>query len=196
MAIMKLGDALNYYRGIRQELIDQKKKVLIKKDSLEKLSKLGDDYSKEIATLELSMEGLKQQEEQNYEKLSELTGRYAAIWNAEVARQQADAGKEMAQEMVKIMEVARRIAKGDIVPSSDEQKLIEFSPELYQAAKNMAALNEMKEHKKHDSLWKDEEEPKEYDPEGKAENAEVSVDTGNSIQITSEIAVAEGGAQE
>ena len=38
------------------------------------------------------------------------------------------------------MEVARRIMKGGIVPPTDEKKLMEYSMELYQAAKNIGAL--------------------------------------------------------
>ena len=40
-----------------------------------------------------------------------------------------------------------------------------------------ALLNKMKDKKKeeYDSLWGDEEEKQEYDPEGKAENADTSV---------------------
>ncbi len=55
---------------------------------------------------------------------------------------------------------------------------MDYSMELYMAAKNLAMLNKMNKKKKeeYDSLWGDEEEKKEYDPEGKAENAETSVE--------------------
>ena len=49
-----------------------------------------------------------------------------------MADQQADAAAEYAEDMGKMMEVARRIMKGGIVPASDEKKLMEFSFEMYQ----------------------------------------------------------------
>ena len=42
-----------------------------------------------------------------------------AIQNAEVARQQGEAIAEAAEEILKILEVFRRIAKGDKVPATD-----------------------------------------------------------------------------
>ena len=86
--------------------------------------------------------------------------------------------EDAAVEMGKIMEVARRIGKGARVPANDEKKVMDYSMELYMAAKNLAMLNKMNKKKKeeYDSLWGDEEEKKEYDPEGKAENAETSVE--------------------
>ncbi len=58
------------------------------------------------------------------------------------------------------MEVARRIMKGAKVPASDEKKLMEYSMELYMAAKNMAVLNENKKKEEYDSLWDDEKRRK------------------------------------
>lgn len=56
------------------------------------------------------------------------------------------------------MEIARRIARGDKVPLKDEKKLMEYSSELYQMAKMSAMINEGKKHKKHKSLFEDEED--------------------------------------
>lgn len=53
--------------------------------------------------------------------LDQLTAQETAVWNAEVARQQADVMEEKAADMAKIMEVAHRIATGGIVPASDEK---------------------------------------------------------------------------
>ena len=61
--------------------------------------------------------------------------------------------EEYSEDMIKIMEVARRIMKGAKVPASDEKKLMEYSMELYMAAKNMAVLNENKKKEEYDSLW-------------------------------------------
>ena len=72
--------------------------------------------------------------------MDQLTEKYCAYWNTEVAKQQKEAGKEAAAEMGKIMEVARRLMKGAIVPASDEKKLMEFSMDMYQVAKNIGAM--------------------------------------------------------
>lgn len=69
---------------------------------------------------------------------------HTALFNAEVSKQQGEAMEEYSEDMIKIMEVARRIMKGAKVPASDEKKLMEYSMELYMAAKNMAVLNENK----------------------------------------------------
>ena len=57
------------------------------------------------------------------------------------------------------MTIYRRIASGGEVPSSDERRLMEFSHELYMAAKASAIMNQ-DEDEKYDSLWKDDERPK------------------------------------
>lgn len=115
--------------------------------------------------------------DENQEVLDRLMQQYVSVFNAEVSKQQKDAMTDAALEMGKIMETARRIGKGARVPATDEKKVMDYSMELYLAAKNLALLNKMKEKKKeeYDSLWGDEEEKQEYDPEGKAENAETSV---------------------
>ena len=75
---------------------------------------------------------------------------------------------------MKILEVFRRISKGDRVPAADEKKLMEYSSELYMTAKNMALMVQNSEREKHKSLWEDEkaeEEP--VDPAELAANTEV-----------------------
>lgn len=61
-------------------------------------------------------------------------------------------------ELAKIMETARRIAKGDIVPRYDEQKLMEYNFELYQTVKAAAVLSKHREREIHKSLYEDEEQ--------------------------------------
>lgn len=134
------------------------------------------EFSEEAATLQLSVDVLREKIEENQEILDKLAEQYAFVWNAEVSRQQADAGSEAAEEYAKLMTVAMRISRGDIVPYKDEKKLLEAYPDLYQAAKSAQMLHQMDEkRKKHKSLWKDEEDKvnaAEYDPQGKADNAE------------------------
>ena len=95
--------------------------------------------------------------------------RYAAEFNSYVAKQQGEAYEDMAEDMAKAMETARRIARGDIVPAKDEQKLMEYNEDLYKMAKNAAMLHEMEKRRKQKSLYKDEEEREYTDPEEETE---------------------------
>ena len=98
-------------------------------------------------------------------------------------------GEERADDMAKIMEIARRIADGDTVPQSDEKKLMEYSADLYQVAKAAAVTSRDNDHKKYDALFEDEENDKqntvdENDCEmpfgGKVEQGETAVSAENS----------------
>lgn len=181
---MKIGEAQKIYQGQRAELLAQKRKLLKQKDELEKKTNAtvnGKElFANEAATLELSIDRVTEQFDKNQEVLDNLSEQHALVWNTEVARQQKDAAQDAALELAKIMEVARRIARGAKVPGKDEQKLMEYSMELYMASKNAAMLKELEEERreKYDSLWEDDDNAKqeEYDPQGKADNAEVSVD--------------------
>ena len=85
--------------------------------------------------------------------------------------------EEYVENIGKIMEVARRLMKGAIVPAKDEQKLMEYSMEMYQAAKNMGMLAKQKEKEEYDSLWDEDEEKKVYeDPMEVADNTEALAD--------------------
>ena len=180
---MKVGEAQKLYRTQRATIIDRRKKLVKKKEDIDNKVKVTFDsekkeiYANEAATLELSISALNEKFDENQEILDRLTDQYVSVFNAEVSKQQKDAMQDAALEMGKIMETARRIGKGARVPATDEKKVMEYSMELYMAAKNLAMLNKMNKKKKeeYDSLWGDEEEKQEYDPEGKAENAETSI---------------------
>ena len=178
---MKIGEAQKLYRAQRATLLDQKRKLLKKKEDLEKKANITPEgkeiYANEAATLELTIDAVTQRFDENQETLDRLAEEHALVWNAEVARQQNDVAQEYGEDMAKLMEVARRIGKGAKVPASDEKKLMDYSMEVYLAAKNLAMLNEKKKREKYKSLWEDEDDKQkqEYDPQGKAENAETSV---------------------
>ena len=144
---MKLGEAQQLYRNQRQALIDQRKLLIQRRDELKKKTITESDkelYSEEAATLELSISEVNKQFEANQEVLDRLAEQHAAVWNAEVARQQGDAMQEAAVDLAKIMEVARRISRGASVPPKDEQKVMDYSMELYMASKNLAVMNALK----------------------------------------------------
>lgn len=90
----------------------------------------------------------------------------------QIGKEQAensDKAAEAFKDMAKIMEIARRISNGDIVPALDEKKLMEFDADLYQMAKAAAILNADKERKKYDSLF---EEKKDSDDREKLRGLE------------------------
>ncbi len=132
-----------------------------KKTKLQEEMKLNKEnaayFEEEAAILQLSYDAVIAKKEEYIEYNKSLSALETMIRDMENNRQQADNAKESAADFAKVIEVARRIAKGDIVPPKDEQKLLEYSFEMYQAAKNMAAMNMEKEKEEHDSLWEDEE---------------------------------------
>lgn len=174
---MKISEAQSIYRAYRQDLIHQTKTLMKQRDEAQKKFETtgSSQFSEQAATLQLSIEATQEKFDENQKVLDSLAEQYAAVWNTEVSKQQADAMQDMGIEMSKIMTVARRMSNGDEVPYTDEKKLLEFSSELYQAAKSAQMIHQMEEHEKYDSLWGEEEEPEEYDPQGKAENAQVQI---------------------
>lgn len=178
---MKIGEAQKLYRAQRASLLEQKQKLLKKREDMEKKVNITPDgkeiYANEAARLELTLDAVTQRFDENQEVLDRLVEERVLVWNAEVSRQQSDVMQEKSDDMAKIMEVARRIGKGAKVPASDEKKLMDYSMEVYLAAKNLAMLNERKKREKYKSLWEDEDDRQrqEYDPQEKAENAETSV---------------------
>lgn len=185
---MKIKEAQQIYREQVRAYQEQKHTLSERLKKVQENRKIAQNdeekamFSKDAAVLELSIKELddKQKEYQDY--LSELTDQYGAYWNATVSGQQADAYKEYAEEMGKIMEVARRIMKGARVPQADEKKLMDFSYELYQAAKTTGEMvrrqkeQEGKEEEEYDTLWGDEEEKEYEDPQEVAENATAAAD--------------------
>lgn len=131
-------------------------------------------YANEAAVLELTIRSVDEKQSEYQAYMEKLTEQWTAVANMEVAKQQGEAMEDYAINMGKIMEVARRLMKGAIVPPTDEKKLMEYSMELYQASKNMGALARQKEKEEYDSLWEEKEVPQETaDPTESADNTEV-----------------------
>lgn len=159
---MKIGEAKVVYRNQISAYQEQKNTLAKRKQAIEEKMKYDPEakelFAEEAATLELTIDALdkKQLEYQDY--LSRLNQQWMGQVNALTAKQQGEAMEEYNQDLMKVMEVARRLMKGAIVPPQDEKKLMEYSMELYQAAKNIGALAKQKEKEEYDSLWKDEED--------------------------------------
>lgn len=111
-------------------------------------------------TLEIS-EGGKAKQSDSQNQMRQDDTQWLQKWAQEMYKQQAEAADKNSKafdDVAKAMEIARRIARGDIVPLKDEKKLIEFSADLYQVAKASAAINANKKHKKYDSLYDEEDD--------------------------------------
>lgn len=138
-------------------------------------------YANEAATLEFTIEAVNEKKDEYQEYMDKLLEQWSAAANMVSAEQQGDAMKEYAEDMGKILEVARRIMKGGIVPASDEKKLMEFSMEMYQAAKNIGAMAKKKE--EYETLWEDEEKKEYEDPMEVADHTEAFADGPEIVSV-------------
>lgn len=173
---MKIQEARQVYGAQISSYRDQLQQLQKRKEELEKRSKLIIDgkviYEKEAAVLELTMDKVTKKKEEYQKYMEILNQQWAGIANMEASRQQADAAEKYYEDIGKIMEVARRIMKGGIVPPQDEKKLMEYSMELYQAAKNIGSMEQQKKREEYDSLWEEKTENKVVeDPMETANNA-------------------------
>jgi len=184
---MKIGDAQRVYReqvmAYREQKADVSKRLQDVRLRMEASPGLQEKYASEAATLELTLDALDEKETEYQDYLDKLADQYCAYWNATVAEQQRDAAKEYAEDLGKIMEVAHRIMRGAIVPASDEKKLMEFSQDMYQMAKNIGAMVQRRKREKYDSLWEEKEEKEYDDPQEVAENAEASSEGPEIIDV-------------
>lgn len=159
---MKIGEAKVIYCNQISAYQEQKNILAKQKQALEEKMKYSPEakelFAEEAATLELTINALDEKQSEYQDYLSKLNQQWMGQVNALTAKQQGEAMEEYNQDLMKIMEVARRLMKGAVVPPTDEKKLMEYSMELYQAAKNIGALAKQKEKEEYDSLWKDEEE--------------------------------------
>lgn len=194
---MKIGEAqqmyrdqVNAYRKQRTELSKQLMNVRTKMERMPGDEEQKKAYESEAATLQLTLDALDEKESEYQEYLDQLAERYAAYWNAEVADQQKEAGKEYAEEMGKIMEVARRLMKGSIVPASDEKKLMEFSMDMYQMAKNIGAMVRQEKKEKYDTLWGEEKKEEQSDPREVAKQADAGPGAPEIVDVRDTLASA------
>lgn len=173
---------LDILRNRQRELMKQKKEHEAKMPGQTETEsgvvlELSEEYRKRSQELQEKIDRVKEQIDEHIKLRDDVIEMEVGIANAEVSRQQGEAMQEYGEEMAKCLEIARRIANGDRVPASDEQKLMDFNMEVYMAAKNMAAMNIDKKHKDYDSLWGEEEDKAENpDPHEMAQDAEVNVE--------------------
>lgn len=192
---MKIAEARQIYNNGIRSYREQQNLLLKRKQELEKQINTVPDganiYAEEAATLELSINAVKEKGDEYQQYMDKLLEQWCSVANMVSAKQQGEAMEEYGEDMVKIMEVARRLMKGGVVPPSDEKKLMEFSMELYQAAKNIGAL--AREREEYDSLWEDEEEKQECeDPATTADNTEAFAPGPEIVEVADMLASVPG----
>ena len=188
------GAQIKSYYAKQTELAVQKKELDQKIRTTENGATV---FKNEAAVLELQMGAVdaKRQEYQDY--MDKLSEQWAGVVNVVSSEQQGDAMADAAKEEAKVMEVARRIMKGDRVPAYDEQKLMEYDWKLYSAAKNIASMLELqKKRKEHKSLWEDEEEKEYEDPADVANNTEAFADGPEMVDVDVTVSEAVASANE
>lgn len=195
MRTMKIKEARQAYTAQLEVLRNRQRKLLkareendaqLKYSSQEEVwnggsgvvLELSEEYRKRSQELQEQIDKVKEQIEEHIKLRDQVIELETGIANAESAKQQGEAMKEYGEEVAKCLEIARRIANGDKVPASDEKKLMDFNMEIYQTAKQMAAMNMDKKHKEYESLWEEEEDGKEEqtDPLETAGETEVTVE--------------------
>lgn len=170
---MKIKEAWQAYSSHLDVLRDKRKTL----SQMLKDSEAGgtgtQDYDRVELTRELS--SVDAQIEATFNGREKIIETWGAVANGEAAKQQSDAMADAAKNMVKIMEVYRRIASGAKVPSKDEQKLMEYDFKLYMAAKQ-AALMAKQNDEEYDSLWDEEEKDngEQRDPTEIADETEIA----------------------
>lgn len=191
---MKIDEARKLYSSQIKSYHDQQKVLSKQKKELEHKINITPNgknvYANEAAVLELTMKAVDEKQTEYKDYMEKLLEQWSATANMVSSEQQGDAMEEYAEDLGKIMEVARRIMKGDIVPGSDEKKLMEHSMELYQAAKNIGAMVRQKERKEHDSLWEDEEKTEYEDPMEVANNTEAFAEGPEIVEVADTMAAA------
>ncbi|WP_295761618.1 hypothetical protein [uncultured Oscillibacter sp.] len=182
---MKIRDAKQMY-SVQLDALRDKRQALSK---LLKDQEKGGPQAAAFDRVEISKE-LSRTDAQ-YDALSSvmegITARETAIHDLEASKQQNETLAKAAEDMVKIMEVYRRIASGAKVPAKDEKKLMDYDFKLYMAAKQ-AALIAKRDDEEYDSLWEDEDEQagEQADPSEIAGSTEISVPDPSAVAASAE----------
>lgn len=194
---MKISSASVYIREKNDRVVQSNS------DNTTKIKLSGDGFKQYVSAIQdgvIEHEGVKisisdeakaalLEMREKYQKQQEALNALAAEENnAKWAKQTADAMDYEFKNQAAAIEIARRIAKGGKVPASDEQKLLEMNPDMYQMAKQQALMAH--HHKKHkDSLFDKIEKPENDNSPVEPEQVEMVLEVPNEV-------IEEGGAIE
>lgn len=113
---MKLGEVRKIYSEQLWAYQNEKQKLAKQKEELEQKMQATEDgreqFGEETARVEAAYEAVVNKYDEYQEYMENLNALWTAQTNAETAKQQGEAMAEYAQDVGKIIEVARRIMKG------------------------------------------------------------------------------------
>jgi hypothetical protein len=196
---MTVGEARQTYSMQLKSYNEQKFKLGQQKAELDEKIKTTENgaviYANEAATLELTYNAVDEKQNEYQDYMDKLMEQWSAKFDEVATKQNVEAEKEGFEDLAKIMEVARRLMHGDIVPQSDEKKLMEYDNDMYQMAKNAQMMAQVrdKDRKKHDSLWEDEEQEENVDAMEEAEGQEAFSDGPEVVSVEDTMASATEG---
>lgn len=186
-----LGELRNTYAYVHRDFNVAAYKLNVERKQLKEMidnTPNGQElFGERAATVEIQYNAVQGKLEEYNSFIASYMEEWQAIFDETAAKSNAEAMADYYEDLQKILMVAMRMAKGDTVPGSDEKKLMDYSFEMYETAKNAQVMAQMqKKHKDHDSLWED-EEPKEYaNPLETADNTETNI-VGPEIYSADEI---------
>lgn len=186
---------LRNYNAQKYKLAKQKNELADKIKSTENGAAI---YAGEAATLELTYNAVAQKQEEYQNYMDQLMEQWNMKHDAVATKENVEAEKEGFEDLRKIMEVVRRMTKGDNVPQSDEKKVMEYDKDMYQMAKSaqMIARMRRKDREDHDSLWEDEEERQREDPTESADGQEAFMDGPEIVSVEDTMASAVESTEE
>lgn len=186
---MTVGEARQAYSTQLRSYNIQKCKLAKQKAELAEKMKTTENgavvFANEAAILELTYNAVAEKQNEYQDYMNSLMEQWDAKFNAVTTRENAEAEKEGFEDLRKIMEVVRRMTRGDTVPGSDEKKVMEYDRDMYQMAKSaqMVARMRNKDREKHDSLWEDEEKRAREDAMEAADGQEAFADGPEIVSV-------------
>ena len=165
------GAQIQAYRKQIGDVQQQRKKL---ENKIKNTSGGKEKYAGEAASLELTYNMLMEKLNEYQDYMEKVNEKKNVIKEGVDTKNQAKAVEEEFENLGKILTVVRRMIKGDIVPSFDEKKVMEYDDKLYQMAKNAQMMAQMQKEKlkKHKSLWEDEEPLEMEDGDEVADNSQ------------------------
>jgi hypothetical protein len=199
---MTLGELRSTYSSVHKEYNSTKYNLSVKvnemKDKVANSPNGQELYGEQLDTLELQYNAVKDQQEVYDNFIKQFMEQWDAKMETVAAKENSEAAADYNEELGKIMTVARRMCHGDKVPAQDEKKLMEYSSDLYQMAKNAQMMAQIKKRKEYKSLWENEEKKEYEDPIEAADSTETDLVGPEIVSVDSVIeAATEGtGAEE
>lgn len=193
---MTVGEARQAYSMQLRDYNIQKCKLAKQKAELTERMNITENgavvFANEAASLELTYQAVAEKQNEYQEYMNNLMKQWDTKFHEVAARENAEAEKEAFEDLGKIMEVVRRMTRGDTVPGSDEKKVLEYDKDIYQMAKSAQMMARLRNHnkEKHDSLWEEEEKREREDAMETAEGQEAFADGPEIVSVEDTMASA------